>query len=313
MTRTAEPDKLDCLTKVVTPENIQFVYTIAGPFQRLPAYLVDVAIWSTASLILFFVGSVLAALFGFSGLGELFVFAMLVIYFVLSWFYGVFFETYFHGRTPGKAMFGLRAIGVDGRPINGLQAGLRNLLRSADLNVMLSLQLFFDDMPPVYIVPTMLVGLVVMLSTERMQRIGDLAAGTMVIADRRQYSVSNILPDDVRAYGLAELIPPTFEVSQTLAQSIGLYMENRGKLSMARREEVASRLARPLLKRFGLIPDTGSDLLLCSLYVRIFLTEPQRAQGQEQLRRVTQASWAAGSGQIAQQRIASVSNGSAQE
>jgi hypothetical protein len=124
-----------------------------------------------------------------------------------------------------------------------------------------------------------------MLLTSRMQRIGDLAAGTMVISEQPSSSPWNLQPDDNRAFGLAELIPPTYEVSSSLAQAIGLYMENRQRLGVGRREEVAAKIARPLIKKFEMLPSTGNDLLLCALYVRIFLSDQQQRQGLDTLRK----------------------------
>ena len=40
----AKPDKLDSIIRVVTPENIGFEYRLAGPFRRLPAFLIDFTI-----------------------------------------------------------------------------------------------------------------------------------------------------------------------------------------------------------------------------------------------------------------------------
>ena len=50
-------------------------------------------------------------------------------FFLVSWFYGGFFEAYWNGQTPGKRIMGLRVLSTNGRPINGYQAVLRNLLR----------------------------------------------------------------------------------------------------------------------------------------------------------------------------------------
>jgi uncharacterized RDD family membrane protein YckC len=284
MLRRPDPAKLDCFTKVVTPENIQFEYALAGPFQRLPAYFLDVLIWNMFFFGLLFLFSIIGGLLGLAGLGGIgtvVIFLLFVAYFFISWFYGIFFEVFYNGRTPGKMLLKLRVIGIDGRPINGLQAGLRNFLRVADVNVMLSLQLVVAEAPPVYVFPTMIVGLASMLLTSRMQRIGDLAAGTMVISEQPRYSPWNLQPDDKRAFGLAELIPPTYEVSSSLAQAIGLYMENRQRLGVGRREEVAAKIAKPLIKKFELQSSTGNDLLLCALYVRIFMSEQQQQQGLE--------------------------------
>ena len=58
---------------------------------------------------------------------------LFLLFFVIWWFYGVLFETFLNGQTPGKYVLGLRVLTDSGQPINGMQATLRNLLRAADL------------------------------------------------------------------------------------------------------------------------------------------------------------------------------------
>lgn len=277
-----EKPKLDCRTQVITPENIQFEYALAGPFQRLPAFLFDVVVRTSVYVGITFVASMVLAFVPFGT--TLVTIWMLIGYFVLSWFYGALFETWFNGRTVGKMVFKLRAISTDGRPINGSQAALRNLLRLADMNVLLSLELFDPEAPPVYVIPTMSVGLLAMMLSQRAQRLGDLVAGTMVISEARKVAPWNIKPDDNRAFGLAELIPANFQPSVSLAQTIGLYMENRTRLNPLRRNDIAKHLARPLIEKFGLLPDTGYDLLLCALYVRIYMSDDQQTEGKTRMR-----------------------------
>ena len=121
--------QLDTTIEIVTPENIAFRYQVAGPFRRLPAFLLDVAL---QTLIWWAGGGLLAMLFGAVGLAGLGFGFWLILWFVLSWFYGGLFETYCNGQTPGKRMMRIRVIASDGQPINGLQAVLRNLLRAID-------------------------------------------------------------------------------------------------------------------------------------------------------------------------------------
>ena len=84
-------------------------------------------------------------------------------------------ETYFNGRTVGKWITGIRVIEVDGRPVTGRGALLRNLLRIADLAPMYAISNVSPDVPPIYMIPT---GMVALLSAAdpAMQRLGDLAA-----------------------------------------------------------------------------------------------------------------------------------------
>ena len=248
---------IDCHARVITPENIAFEYALAGPFLRLPAFAFDVALRIVVYAVVTVGAVILLAMIGWlNALGWLVAFFSLLLYFLFSWFYGILFETYCNGRTPGKMLFRLRVISTDGRPISGVQAGLRNLLRFADMHLMLSLQMFGADYPPAYAIPTLSLGLGAMFLTTRLQRIGDLAAGTMVINERRQTIQTDLQPDDLRTYGLAELIPADYQVGSSLARAVGLYMENRQRISPSRRQEIAANVAQPLLRQFGLLPDT---------------------------------------------------------
>lgn len=275
-------EKLDCLARVITPENIEFEYALAGPFQRLPAFLFDFAVRALVFIALLFVVGLLSSFLPMGG--SLAMIVALLSFFALSWFYGIYFESRFNGRTLGKMLFKLRVISVDGRPINATQAALRNLLRLADMCIMLPLQIMDAEAPPAFVIPTLLIGLIVMTITPRMQRLGDLAAGTMVVSEYGRRSAWNLQPEDLRAFGLEELIPPTFQPSNSLSQAVGLYMENRKRLSSTRRNEVSKHLAEPLIRQFELLPDTSSDLLLCALYTRIFLSAEQREQGRQRMR-----------------------------
>ena len=121
-------DQLDTSIEITTPENIAFRYQLAGPFQRLPAFLIDFGVRITIIFSLWICMTFLGIV-----LGGFVVALIFVAYFVMSWFYGVILETYFNGRTLGKHVLGLRVLTDQGRPINGEQAVLRNLFRTADL------------------------------------------------------------------------------------------------------------------------------------------------------------------------------------
>ena len=96
-------DKLDSIIRVVTPENIGFEYRLAGPFRRLPAFLIDLAIVAAINTAIFVIFLLTVAWLG--GVG---VFTMLVTWFVVFWFFGGLCETMLNGQTPGKWLLGLR-------------------------------------------------------------------------------------------------------------------------------------------------------------------------------------------------------------
>ena len=262
---------IDLTAVITTPENIQFEYRIAGPFRRLPALLLDFAIRLGCLVAVFFLLSVIGATAAMPG-GVIF-FLIVLSLFALEWFYGLFFETFWNGQTPGKWLTMIQVISIDGRPINAYQATVRNFLRLADFAPMVSLEMFVTDAPPVYVFPTFLVSLICMTLTSRFQRLGDLAAGTMVVVNERSWVPTNVKLEDSRVVSLSEHIPPSFRMSPTLAKAIALYAERRNRISIGRRMELAMHLAKPLLKLFNFRDDTSPDLLLCALYYREFVSK----------------------------------------
>ncbi len=260
--------QLDSTISVVTPENISFDYRVAGPFQRLPAYLLDLML---AAVLFLFIQIGLSLTLGWLGSG-LATGASLIIWFAIFWFYGGIFETWMNGQTPGKRLMGLRVLTVDGTPINGMQAVMRNVLRLADSMPLLSLEVLQIPVP-VYVIPTFVLGVAVMAVNRRYQRLGDIVCGTLVVVEEPSWRLSGVAKiDDSRAAQLAEFIPPNFRVSRTLARALASYVDRRRFLSRERRSEIASPLADPLLQQFQLPPDTSPDLLLCSLYLKTFVS-----------------------------------------
>jgi len=263
----AKEQPLDATIRVVTPENIAFEYRLAGPFLRLPAFILDMCVQIA---VLIGLAIVLGFTVGIASPG-LAMFILFVMALTVWWFYGALFETFLNGQTPGKYVLGLRVLTDSGQPINGLQATLRNLLRAADL-----------------VVP--IVGLLVTALNRKYQRLGDLVAGTMVIVEERQWLTGVAKLDDPRAIQLAAYLPPNFVVSRSLAKSLATYVERRRFFTPPRRREVARHVAVPLLERFGLPADTSYDLLLCALYYRTFIAD--RSQD-ERLLAEAQAAFAA--------------------
>lgn len=151
--------RLDTRRQRETPEGITLTFPVAGPSVRLMAWLIDailIAVLMTAfSMVLGFMGQ--------TGMG-----LYLVVLFVLWWFYPVIFEVWRDGMTPGKKRLGLQVIHDDGTPVGWTASLLRNLLRSAD-----------------FLPFGFLAGLVSMLLDRDFRRLGDLAAGTLVVHHER--------------------------------------------------------------------------------------------------------------------------------
>ncbi len=246
--------QFDTRIEIVTPENIAFQYRVAGPFRRLPAYLIDLTI-----RVLVAVGGmiILLLVFGMAGMGALGMGMALVLWFLLAWFYGGVLEAYWNGQTIGKRMMRIRVVTVDGQPINGLQAVLRNVLRTVDAQPVM----FY------------LLGLVATSMNDRFQRLGDLACGTMVIVEQRHWFQGVERTGEAEVSQLAGQIPPGFQASPTLGRTLAAYVQRRRNFSLARRLEIARHVGVPLQEEFDLPADTNHDLLLCALYHRTFITD----------------------------------------
>ncbi len=142
-----------------TPENLEFSQNLAGPAIRFVAWMIDMLIISAASS---FVGKILTVLSAFS---EDFAGAVFTLtYFAISIGYAMAMEWFSGGQTVGKRLLRLRVLDAQGLRLQGYQVVIRNLFR------------FLDMLPAAY-----LVGGIACLASSRCQRLGDMAANTIVI------------------------------------------------------------------------------------------------------------------------------------
>ncbi|HEY1789302.1 MAG TPA: RDD family protein [Verrucomicrobiae bacterium] len=148
-----------------TPEGIVFSQQLAGPVTRFLAWFIDQLF---IQVILFVLG------FLFSLLG-IFTSGIALAFSLIGWFivgigYGIFFEWSWRGQTIGKKLFRLRVVDVEGMRLQFNQIVVRNLLR------------FVDELPLAYFV-----GGAACWVNPKCQRLGDLAANTVVVRSPRIY------------------------------------------------------------------------------------------------------------------------------
>lgn len=146
---------LDTVLRAETPEGIALTLKPAGFVPRAQAYLLDLA----ARMGLLLVLSIGAGMAG--ALGAAF---MMISVFLIEWFYPVVFELALGGATPGKRALGLQVVMENGLPVTPAASVIRNLLRAADF------------MPALYAA-----GVIAMLWRKDFRRLGDVAAGTLVV------------------------------------------------------------------------------------------------------------------------------------
>jgi uncharacterized RDD family membrane protein YckC len=209
---TAAPALLDTRLRVETPEGVDLLLSPAGPLVRARAFAVDLLLRGALSLL---------AIGLLGRLGDLGIGLALILLFLLNWGYMVLFEALNQGRSPGKQLLGLCVVHEDGTPVSWGAALLRNLLR------------FVDMLPLGYAC-----GLLASLVSPRFQRLGDLAAGTLVIHRQR---LPLAPPSDPVA-----ALPSPLALSTEEQRAVLAFDERQQQLSPARREELAGLLA-PLL------------------------------------------------------------------
>ncbi len=169
---------------ISTPEQVSFHYEMAGIGSRFVASLLDHLILGTALLLVICAfsalstASLLASASGDdSGLAgiNLIRAVVVVVIFLIFWGYFVLFELVWHGQTPGKRAGRLRVIRRDGQPVHAGEVMVRNLVRIVDF------------LPGFYGI-----GLVTMFIDKDARRLGDLAAGTIVVREGEQIRLRDV-------------------------------------------------------------------------------------------------------------------------
>jgi uncharacterized RDD family membrane protein YckC len=148
---------------VATPERVSFDYQVAGLGTRAIAQLLDLLILSVILVAVIFTGVAAGALASSDSIATL---VEILGSFVVVFGYFWVSEAMWSGQTIGKKVFRLRAVGDRGEPLTFMQAGIRNVVRIVDF------------LPYAYGV-----GFVVLFVNGRGRRLGDLAAGTIVVKD----------------------------------------------------------------------------------------------------------------------------------
>ena len=213
---------------IATPEGVELRLRLAGVGSRFAAGMIDGAIKGAIVL-------VIALIFGISvgGVASLVISGAGLLFVMV--FYDVLFEVRSAGRTPGKRALGLRVVMADGRPVGLRASSVRNLLR------------LVEGLPLSY-VPA----IVSILVTRSNQRLGDLAAGTVVVHEARAGAAA--------AADWARPVPAyteAWDVSAITAQELAAvrdFLRRRHEFTPAARGALAERLATALEGRVAGVP-----------------------------------------------------------
>ena len=252
----ANPDQLN----IDTPELVQIELPLAGIGSRFIALLVDYLIWFAAFLLLTLLAAlILPGISAFSKISAQWAVAIIIfIIFLFNWGYFTLFEAFWNGRTPGKRVARIRVIQRSGRAIGLFESMARNLVR------------YVDQIPFFYAV-----GVIAMFVTKQHQRLGDLAAGTLVVHDREQeepawgdkgartftaqaFAPISPIPEPHTAYslpaaGIAKLSSTDLEVLEG-------FFARRLDMPLPTRHAIGERIAAAIQAKSGLERPAGASV-----------------------------------------------------
>lgn len=209
---------IDTVVTVETPEGIAIAIRPAGFPVRGIAFAIDACIrWSV-----FGVMATALNAGGRMGTGLL-----LLVYFGINWLYPILFELLPGAATPGKHAMGLRVMMVNGLPITPAGSLIRNLLRAVDM-----LPAFYGF------------GVCTMLLRPDARRLGDLAAGTVVVYRNRA--------TEPGAFGTAAPQPPPAPLSRQQRDAVAAFAWRVARLTPERAEEIAQLATASIPEQNGL-------------------------------------------------------------
>jgi uncharacterized RDD family membrane protein YckC len=227
---------------IETPEQTSLEFPLAGIGSRFLALAADTLIQAAFFTVLGIAAALLSLANLLSTITKQWVIAILLFtFFAVQVGYFALFESLWNGQTPGKRWTRLRVIKDSGRPITPYDAILRNLLRTV------------DALPTLYAT-----GIICILFSRENKRVGDFAAGTVVIHEKPLEGVSSIwdaLAPQTQASPLGTLPQLTVEELQLIEAFFG----RRDNLDPDVRRMISTQISNRLGARLGVSPDSRPD------------------------------------------------------
>lgn len=205
-----------------TPEGIEFSFQLASPILRGLAWILDIAVIMAISMLLGKILTVVSVLHADTATALRY-----LLFFALMIGYGMIWEWFWDGRTLGKRVVGIRVMDDRGLRLRFPQVAMRNLLRAV------------DALPGLY-----LIGGAVALMTRNYQRLGDIAAGTVVVRTEKHEAVSPGAPIGDRFNSFARA--PHFEAR--LRQRVSPSLTALAQQTILRRDEMDDESRTALFK-----------------------------------------------------------------
>jgi uncharacterized RDD family membrane protein YckC len=245
--RSGEDRRFEDTVTIATPEGVELELTLAGAGSRFVSALADLTIQLA---ILIAAGLALGGLDLLGGVPEdegLAAALYALISFLVVTGYDICFEVLASGRTPGKRMNRLRVVRSGGEPVGFVTSAIRNALR------------LIDFLPFAYVL-----GAVTILATRKNQRLGDIAAGTLVVREGRAATIAGSVAEAAPAPVAVSWDTSAVTADETAA--VRRFLERRWEIDLSARRELARTFASRLRPKVAGAPaDVGDEEFLTLL------------------------------------------------
>ena len=213
---------------IVTPSNIEVEYRLAGIGSRLAAFVVDFILQILMILtLLFTVWFFSHRIFEVGMFDGVSLSVILIGGFIIYFGYFIVCELRMNGQTPGKKIFGLRTIRENGQPIEFTQSLIRGLIRSS--------------------VDVLYIGVFVVMFHPRHKRLGDLAAGTVVVSEKYDGFLSPT--ENSYSHEWPEFLPAAMDMTLPERQIVEEWLRRRENFN-----DGGELIAQKLKEYFGAKP-----------------------------------------------------------
>lgn len=217
--------------QINTIQNVNLDYKIVSIGERILAFLIDAFILYLYAVLVNVIGNAISYVYQDSWTQR----GLVALIFLPAMFYSLLMHILFNGRTAGKMLLKMRVVGVDGTPVHWSNYLVRWMLRLVDI------WLFLGS-----------IGLLTILFSEKRQRLGDAAAGTVVISTRNNAKISHTILEEVEeAY-----IPVFTNVTQLTDKDVRLIKDTY----YIARNSNDYRTLKILRDKVESLLNTGSDL-----------------------------------------------------
>lgn len=225
---------------ITTPEGVQLDLALAGLGSRFIATSIDILIQLAIAIL-----GVLGISAAFDGGVQILLFS--IGGFLILFAYDVAFEVLAGGRTPGKRWTGLRVVRESGAPVTFVTSAIRNVLRIVDF------------LPAAYGI-----GMIAVFFSAHNQRLGDLAAGTVVsrerLGGRKRESVAPAAQPPLASGALQGWDASAINAQELAA--VRSFLERRATLTAGARAHLAKTLADRLRPKVAGAPPLEHEAFL---------------------------------------------------